>query len=69
MTGANSPSLRNKDRFPLTITMSLDEDLLNPARVAFIKYMEWDRVAIVFEDIEYFREVMYLFIFLAQIWK
>ncbi|XP_072037293.1 gamma-aminobutyric acid type B receptor subunit 2-like [Amphiura filiformis] len=58
VTGANSPNLKNRVRFPLTIRMSLDEDLLNPARAAFVRHMGWKKVAIVYEDIEYFRENM-----------
>ena len=30
---------------------------MNPGRVGFIKLMKWKRVAIVFQDIEYFRLV------------
>ncbi|XP_030853025.1 gamma-aminobutyric acid type B receptor subunit 2-like [Strongylocentrotus purpuratus] len=53
---AGSSTLNDRTRYPLTVRISGDEDLLNPARTAFIKAMGWTRVAIIFEDTDYFRE-------------
>ncbi|XP_038076293.1 gamma-aminobutyric acid type B receptor subunit 2-like [Patiria miniata] len=55
VTLANSPTLPNKTRFPLTVRCGLQEDELNQPRLALMKEMGWTRAAIVFEDIEYFR--------------
>ncbi|XP_022111536.1 gamma-aminobutyric acid type B receptor subunit 2-like [Acanthaster planci] len=52
---ANSQALRDRERYPLTVQMYWSEDSVNPARVAFVRYMSWRRVAIIFEDNEYFR--------------
>ncbi|XP_033625200.1 gamma-aminobutyric acid type B receptor subunit 2-like isoform X1 [Asterias rubens] len=52
---ANSQALRDRPRYPKTVQMYWSEDSVNPARVAFINYMKWTKVAIIFEDIEYFR--------------
>ncbi|XP_038057990.1 gamma-aminobutyric acid type B receptor subunit 2-like [Patiria miniata] len=52
---ANSQALRDRTRYPLTVQMYWSEDSVNPARVAFMRYMAWSRVAIIFEDNEYFR--------------
>ncbi len=54
---ANSQSLRDRPRYPMTVQMYWSEDSVNPARVAFMQYMQWKKVAIIFEDIEYFRLV------------
>ena len=54
---ANSQALRDRPRYPKTVQMYWSEDSVNPARVAFINYMKWTKVAIIFEDIEYFRLV------------
>nr|XP_054769361.1 gamma-aminobutyric acid type B receptor subunit 2-like [Lytechinus pictus] len=53
---ASSSTLNDRTHYPLTVRISVDEDLLNPVRVAFIKKMGWSRVAIIFEDTDYFRE-------------
>ncbi|XP_071808994.1 gamma-aminobutyric acid type B receptor subunit 2-like [Asterias amurensis] len=55
---ASSATLKDRSRYPLTVQVSVDEDLLNPGRVAFIKRMGWKRVALIFEDNEYFRQNM-----------
>ncbi|XP_022107902.1 gamma-aminobutyric acid type B receptor subunit 2-like isoform X3 [Acanthaster planci] len=55
VTLANSPTLPNQTRFPLTVRCGLLEDELNQPRLALMKKMGWTRAAIVFEDIEYFR--------------
>ncbi len=54
---ASSSTLKERHRYPLTVQISIDEDLQNPAKVAFIKQQSWNRVAIIFEDNEYFRQV------------
>ncbi|XP_030853026.1 gamma-aminobutyric acid type B receptor subunit 2-like [Strongylocentrotus purpuratus] len=53
---ASSSTLNDRIRYPLTVRISVDEDVLNPSRAAFIKEMGWSRVAIIFEDTDYFRE-------------
>ncbi|XP_038060033.1 gamma-aminobutyric acid type B receptor subunit 2-like [Patiria miniata] len=55
---ASSTTLKDRARYPLTVQVSVDEDLLNPARVAFVKRMGWRRVALIFEDNQYFRQNM-----------
>ncbi|XP_070548397.1 gamma-aminobutyric acid type B receptor subunit 1-like [Ptychodera flava] len=55
---ASSPSLRDKVAYPLTVQIYPVDDVLNPARVQFIKSFKWSRVAIIFDDIEYFRSNM-----------
>ncbi|XP_022082481.1 gamma-aminobutyric acid type B receptor subunit 2-like [Acanthaster planci] len=55
---ASSTTLKDRARYPLTVQVSVDEDLLNPTRVAFVKRMGWRRVALIFEDNEYFRQNM-----------
>ncbi|XP_072037334.1 gamma-aminobutyric acid type B receptor subunit 2-like [Amphiura filiformis] len=58
ITSASSPAISDRDRFPLTVQTYPIENDMNPGRVGFIKLMKWKRVAIVFHDIEYFRENM-----------
>ncbi|XP_022089765.1 gamma-aminobutyric acid type B receptor subunit 2-like [Acanthaster planci] len=53
---ASSSTLKDRSRYPLTVQLANDEDLLNPARVAFIKHIGWRKVALVFEDNVYFRQ-------------
>ncbi|XP_038057706.1 gamma-aminobutyric acid type B receptor subunit 2-like [Patiria miniata] len=53
---ASSSTLKDRARYPLTVQVANDEDLLNPARVSFVKHMGWRRVALVFEDNVYFRQ-------------
>ncbi|XP_077985184.1 gamma-aminobutyric acid type B receptor subunit 1-like [Glandiceps talaboti] len=55
---ASSPSLRDKSVYPLTVQIYPVDDVLNPARVAFVQHFKWKRVAIIFDDIEYFRSNM-----------
>ena len=57
VTAANSPAISDLTRFPLTVQAYPVENDINPGRVGFIKLMGWKQVAIVFHDIEYFREV------------
>ncbi len=56
-TSANSPAISDRTRFPLTMQTYPGENDINPGRVGFIQLMKWKKVAIVFHDIEYFREV------------
>ncbi|XP_071808954.1 gamma-aminobutyric acid type B receptor subunit 2-like [Asterias amurensis] len=53
---ASSSSLKDRSRYPLTLQAGGDENHLNPARVEFVKRMGWKRVAIIFEDNQYFRK-------------
>ncbi|XP_072037336.1 gamma-aminobutyric acid type B receptor subunit 2-like [Amphiura filiformis] len=56
VTPAYSQSLRDLIRFPLTLQTGASIDDINPAHVGLVKLMKWKRVAVVFHDIEYFRE-------------
>ncbi|XP_071477852.1 gamma-aminobutyric acid type B receptor subunit 2-like [Diadema antillarum] len=56
VTMASSSTLKDRAHYPLTVQTTVDEDVYNPARVAFVRAMGWKRVAAIFEDTEYFRE-------------
>ena len=56
---ASSSALKDRERFPLTIQLYYDELTLNVGMGAFVKEMGWKRVAIMYEDIEFFRGVSF----------
>ena len=57
VTTASAPALSDLSRFPLTVQMYPSDDDTNAGRVAFIKLMKWKKVAVVFHDIDFFRQV------------
>ena len=57
VTSATSSLLKDRSRYPLTIQIYPVADDINPGRVGIVKLMKWKKVAIVFQDNEYFRAV------------
>ncbi|XP_072035545.1 gamma-aminobutyric acid type B receptor subunit 1-like [Amphiura filiformis] len=54
VVGATSPSLKNRDKYPLTVQSNYETSIVTPAKVAFIKSMGWKRVAMVNERVDSF---------------
>ncbi|CAH3032189.1 unnamed protein product [Porites lobata] len=51
---ATSPSLSNKEKYPLYFRTSTSEIMENPARVALLKYFKWKRVAVIVQQADIF---------------
>ncbi|XP_072035546.1 gamma-aminobutyric acid type B receptor subunit 2-like [Amphiura filiformis] len=54
VVSATSPSLKNREKYPLTVQSNYETSIVTPAKVAFIKSMGWKRVAMVNERIDSF---------------
>ena len=61
VTTSNSPAIGDLSRYPYTVQIFPDENEVNYGRIGFIKLMGWKRIAIIFEDVEYFRVVIITF--------
>ena len=55
---ASSPSLSNKEKYPLYFRTSTSEIIENPARVALLKHFKWKRVALVVQQADIFELVI-----------
>ncbi|KAM7428279.1 hypothetical protein ABFA07_020719 [Porites harrisoni] len=50
----SSPSLSNKEKYPLYFRTSTSEIIENPARVALLKHFKWKRVALIVQQADIF---------------
>ncbi|XP_071808953.1 gamma-aminobutyric acid type B receptor subunit 2-like [Asterias amurensis] len=54
---ASSTTLQDRTRYPLTIQVgAIDDEFTVPSKVAFLKLMGWTKVALIFQDNQYFRQ-------------
>ncbi|XP_072037397.1 gamma-aminobutyric acid type B receptor subunit 2-like [Amphiura filiformis] len=55
VTSATSSLLKDRTTYPYTVQIYPVADDINPGRVGIIKAMNWTKIAIVFQDNDYFR--------------
>ena len=61
----SSPSLSNKEKFPLYFRTSTTEIMENPSRLALLKYFKWKRVALIVQNLDIFEMVRSVFLSLV----